>query len=261
MKKLPFLISIFCIQSSIAIEYNINEAVLHVDARDMALGGLVCSMEEVSERTLECSYLIPYQLKELSNRTILFKTRKVGLDWSIGWHQSGDADWMENYWGLHLEKRLNARLNIGVEFNILLQQDISGTNASAIFSQVQCRYALTEKTSLALLFINPGGARMNTSYGKVPLSISSFLAVRYIPARKCLLYGEIGGWTNQSVKGRLGFEYILSDLLAIRTGFSTNPILPCWGVGGKFHRFNYSLGGNLHPILGMSKGFSLQYTW
>jgi hypothetical protein len=59
----------------------------------------------------------------------------------------------------------------------------------------------------------------------------------------------------------MGVEYVLSDAFVLRTGFSTNPLMPSWGIGGKLKKFGYSWAGNLHPILGFSNGFSLRYIW
>lgn len=255
------IIAILSIQYVNALEYDINGTALQRNARDMALGGMVCTLEDEPYRSLECTYLMPFMLKELSIRSIRFHTEGLGLGWTIGGTQSGNTDWMESIGRIHLDKRLSDILHIGAEFDFLWQQDVTGQNAWALFPQVDCWYVLTEKYAIGATLLNPAGASINTALGKVPMCIAAFLAGRCKPVANCSIFGEIGGWTNQRIMGHMGMEYVLNESFILRTGFSSNPLIPSWGIGGKVKKFQYSLCGNIHPLLGLSNGFSLQYIW
>lgn len=255
------LLVILNMQVAMATEYPIDERAMDADARDMALGGLVCTLDDEPDRSMGFTCLMPLMLKELSIRGFRFHTERNGLGLAIGATQSGNEDWMESMGRIHMDKRLNKQLHIGVEVDMLLQQDALDQKAWTVFPQVECRYDMTQKISFGATWINPVGAWMNTSVGKVPLNIAAFLGTRCKPVANCLIYGEIGGWTNQWIRGRMGLEYALSESFLLRTGFSTGPLLPSWGIGGKIKKIHYSLSGNIHPILGLSNGFSLQYSW
>lgn len=260
--KQVFLLLLLChLQSLSAVEYFLDEAALHVNARDLSLGGLVCDLEANPSDNLECSYLMPYQLKELSVRKLSVLLKRLRLEWTFGWMQSGNMDWMENTMRLHIGKKLNEQLQVGVEFDVLLQADGAENKAAACFAQVDCRYELASSIAFGLTIINPSGAPIRTENVEVPLGSAAFLATRIVPAKGCSIYAEVGVWLNQRAKERIGFEWNLSDTFTIRTGVSTKPVMPSWGIGGKLRRLRYSWGGNIHPILGMSNGFTFNFNW
>lgn len=259
--RAPFTALIFClIQGVFAGEYVLNESALHVDARDFALGGLTCSFESISRQTLECTYLMPYQLEELSIRKIEYQKRVLGLEGKIGWFQAGNLDWMENYFTFYMGKKLSEQFHIGIAVALILHENTEETS-SGFFAEVDCHYMLSEKLGIGLNLLNPSGALLHYANRTIPLSSSGSLAIQYAPSKKCLLYGEVNTWINRLPIGRMGFEYALSDVFLLRLGFSNKPLMPSWGMGGSIQQFSYSWGGNLHPILGMSNGFTLKYTW
>ena len=261
VKTFCLLVFLSFIQGLYADEYALNESALHVDARDFAMGGLVCTFGPFSDNKLEITYLMPFQLKELSVRKLEFSKKTLGLDWSLGWYQSGNADWMENNFSMHLSKNLSEHLYLGVEVNALvLDNALEGPN-SVCFAELDCHYLLSEKVSIGLTLMNPSGVRIKSGNDWVPLSSAAFLGARYSPARKCLLYSEIEVRLYNPIRERMGLEYVLNDFLILRTGFSTGPLMPSWGIGGSVNRLTYSWGGSTHPILGISNGFTLNYSW
>ena len=103
-KKKAIILVLASIQIARGIEYDINIPALSVSARDLALGGMVCSLEEEPARLLECTYLLPFMLKELSIRSCRFHIKSLGLGWTIGGSQSGNSDWLESMGRVQLEK-------------------------------------------------------------------------------------------------------------------------------------------------------------
>ncbi|MCX6307748.1 MAG: hypothetical protein NTY32_02575 [Bacteroidia bacterium] len=261
MKKTSLLVLICFIQGLFADEYVLNESALHVDARDFALGGLVCRFEPIADKKMEITYLMPFQLKELSVRKLEFHKKALSLDWSLGWYQSGNEDWMENRVGLQVGKQLSKQLYLGVALNVLALDNSLEGPLPVCFAELECEYVLSEKVTLGLTLMNPSGVRVKSGNDFVPLSSAAFLGARYCPARKCLLFCELDVRLNNPIRERAGLEYVLNNLLILRTGFSTGPLMPSWGIGGTFNRWSYSWGGNLHPILGVSNGFTLNFCW
>lgn len=261
MRNGCFLIFFCFIQALFADEYVLNEFALHADARDLSLGGLVCAFEPMPDNKLEITYLMTFQLKDLSIRKLDFSKTAFGLDWSVGWYQSGNADWMENNLGLHVGKNLNENFYLGVKANVLWLDNAADGMSSACFAELDCHYMLSEKLTIGLTLMNPGGFRIRSGNDRIPLSSAAFLGTRISPAKKCLLFCEVATQLNHPLEGRLGLEYALNDALILRTGLSTAPMMPSWGIGGVLNQFRYSWGGNLHPILGMSNGFTLSVCW
>lgn len=260
MRK-AFLPLLFCIVHGVlADEFVLNEYALHVDARDLALGGLICSFESLSRQTLECTYLMPYQLRELSIRKIVFQKRAFGLEGRFGWIQTGNMEWMENYLTLHMGKELSEQFHIGVEVALLLHENVE-ESSSGCFAEVDCNYMLSEKLGIGLNLLNPSGATLHLANRKIPLSSLACLGIQNVLAKKCLFFGEVNAWIKKPTMGRMGVEYEFSDAFILRLGLSSKPLMPSWGMGGSIQHFSYSWGGNLHPILGTSNGFTLKYTW
>jgi len=260
--KTVFLLVYFAIiQGLYAGEYVMNESALHLDARDFALGGLSCTFGPLFDNNLEITYLMPYQLKDLSVRKLEFHKKMLGLDWALGWYQSGNADWMENDLSMHLGKNLSEYLYLGVKVNALILDNAVEGPVSVCFAELDCHYLISEKVTIGLTLVNPGGVYIQSGNDRIPLSSTAFLGTRFSPAKKCNLYCEIEVRLNNTIRERMGLEYVLNDFLILRTGFSTGPLMPSWGIGGKLNRLSYSWGGNLHPILGISNGFTLNYCW
>lgn len=253
-------LSIF-IQGLHSQEYDLNESMLQVDARDLALGSLVCDYDPPTEKTIELTYLMPFQLKELAIRKLVFQTAMMGLHWSVGWNQSGYMDWMENTFQLHVGKELSDRLYLGVSCNLLSNENATDDRAIALFAEINSHYALSRQLSIGFHLVNPIGMQIRFGSEKIPLSSTAYLGTRYAPTKNCLLFSELAFTLNAKISAKLGMEYFLDKAFVLRMGCQLAPTMPAWGIGGTLKRFEYSWGGNLHPILGISNGLSLKYGW
>lgn len=255
------ILSICLIQCAYANEHVLNEAALHTNARGFALGGLLCDYEPSTTTEMELTYLIPFQLNELSIRKVAFSKNIFALGWKFNWYQSGNSDWMENNLRLHVGKKLSEALYLGVDVCLLLLDNVEEGAVSTCFAELDGQYRLSEKVGMSFLITNPSSAYFKSAGELIPLSISAHFGVQYTPVSKSRIYLEMAGQLRQAAQGHLGVEYKLLDAFILRTGFSTSPWMPSWGIGGAVSQFHYSWGGNLHPILGFSNGFTLTYRW
>jgi len=261
VKNALILIFICFIQHLNANEYALNESALHTDARGLSLGGLICDYEPVENNELTLTYLIPFQLKDLSVRKVAYAKKAFALEWQLDWYQSGNADWMENNVGLHVGKNLNEQLYLGISASLLMVENAEEGLTSTSFAELDGHYRISEKIIVGIRMINPVGARIKYADVFIPLSSSAHLGAQLSPTSKSRIFIELQGQLHQPLRGRTGLEYALYDSFILRTGLSTNPLMPSWGIGGTINRFKYSWGGNLHPILGFSNGFTLTYRW
>ena len=260
MKNALILLFVCFIQHMHANEYALNESALHTDARDLSLGGLICDYQSVENNELALTCLIPFQLKDLSVRKVAYAKKAFALEWQLDWYQSGNVDWMENNVGLHVGKNLNEQLYLGVSAS-LLKVENAEESVTTCFAELDGHYRLSEKIMVGIRMINPVGARIYYAGVTIPLSSSAHLGAQLSPTSKSRIFIELHGQLHQPLRGRTGLEYALYDSFILRTGLSTNPLMPSWGIGGTINRFKYSWGGNLHPILGFSNGFTLTYCW
>lgn len=261
MKNALIIIFICFIQRIYASEYVVNECALHTDARDLSLGGLLCDYESAESNEITLTCLIPFQLKDLSVRKVEYSKNAFALEWQLNWYQSGNSDWMENNIGLHVGKKLSDQLYIGVSTNLLLVENAEAGLASSCFAELDGRFSISENLMVGIRMINPVGARIKYADAYIPLSSSAHLGAQLSPTLKSRIFIDMTGQLHQPIRGRTGLEYALYESIILRTGLSTNPLIPSWGIGGTINRFHYSWGGNLHPILGFSNGFTLTYHW
>jgi len=261
VKNAVWILLFFFLQHAFGSEYVLNESALHSDTREFSLGGLICdyTTEKTTEMSLTC--LIPFQLYELSVRKLDFSRNLFGLASKVEWYQSGNEDWMENNVSLHLGKQLCDHFFLGVNACLLLVDQGDEGLATALFTELDGHYRLNENLILGIRVVNPAGTQLKSADEYVPLSSSAHLGAAYSPTTKCLIFTEMDGRIHQPLRLRMGLEFDLYKSFTLRTGFSTMPLMPSWGIGGDIHHFQYSWGGNLHPILGFSNGITLTYRW
>jgi hypothetical protein len=249
------------LQEALSSEYILNEFALHVDARDMALGNRICTLETMPDRQLECTFLMPFQLKELSTRKISFCTKLFGLRCQTEYAQTGQTDFLENTLALHLEKQLSGRLYVGIETDLLLISTVGSGLYRSLLVQTDCRYQLSDQWTVGMLVVNPGGARLRSVDKQRPISSSFYVGTRYVPVKQAGITAELGSDLHLKPMLHLGLEYALLEDFTLRTGLSTQPLMPSWGIGGVYKSFRYAWAGTMHPILGISQGFSMTVLW
>ena len=76
-----------------------------------------------------------------------------------------------------------------------------------------------------------------------------------------LITGSVGTENENLVVGNFGLEYTAFDSFFIRAGIQTAPLLPSLGIGYNFSCFTIDVASIYHPILGMSTGLGLSFSF
>ena len=61
--------------------------------------------------------------------------------------------------------------------------------------------------------------------------------------------------------GNVGMEYMPFESFRLRAGIQTTPLLPALGMGYSFSKFTLDVVASYHPILGISSGCGLSYSF
>jgi hypothetical protein len=264
MKRLTGLLIglLFLIQSNI---HGNGRSVLgstwQPDGRSISLGGGRNAAEPDTGNGISLSYLIPYQLIDLSSRSLKTNLRTQWMELEGSWTQTGDAVFRENYLALGAARALSGSLTLGVKTGYYRYDLINGEMGSVLLSEIQCRYRPARKMEISAYLFNPTGASLKRFEERVPLQQTFHLGISYLAARDLEILTELEKIQPGICLWHLGLEYALGRSFFLRTGLSTPTLQPSWGIGGSIHRFRYALGGNLHPLLGLSSCFSLNYSW
>lgn len=239
----------------------LNGATCNKDGRSLALGGGVNANEKYEVSGLSISYLIPYNLIELSTRSIAgtLKTEWVRLNGR--WSQTGNGIFMENYIHIGASKYLSKDFNIGVECGYYDYAAINGTDGSTLLSEISCSYKPFEDMNVCIYLFNPTGSKVRKLDDAIPLNQSFHFGGSYFPIRNTELLFEFEKRLKQRPILHVGCESVIWNAFEIRAGLSAKPLMPSCGIGGKIQRLKYSIGWNMHPTLGSSSCFSLQYNW
>jgi len=239
----------------------LSESLWLKDARSISLGGGINAIDQSISQGLSVSYFVPYQLLELSSRSIKIvqKTKWMNLDGLFV--QTGDEVFMENYLSLGVSRALSESFIMGVKAGYFHCSSIIDEKASTWLSELSCKYKPYDKLQIYIYLFNPTGSKIKRGDDLICMNQSFHLGGSFYPVKKIEWLIELEKIQQESINWHLGIEYTICDVFCIRAGLSANPLRPSWGIGGKIRRFKYALGGNVHPVLGLSSCFSLYYIW
>jgi len=250
------------IQTNIySIDYTLNGTFRQNDGKSIGLGGGVNATEQEAIEGISISYSLPYLMKELSTRSIKIACRTKWMNLDGLWSQTGDAIFIENYLALGTSRNLSKSFMLGVKAGYYHYTLIKGNKGSTLLSEIYCKYKLYNKMQINLYLINPTGARIKRAEKNVTLYQSFHIGEIYYPTKNIEGFFEIEKIQLEKTIYHIGLEYSLCETFILRTGLSGLPLIPSYGIGGRFNRFKYALGANRHPVLGYSTCFSLYYNW
>ncbi|MCK9311448.1 MAG: hypothetical protein M0P26_04125 [Bacteroidales bacterium] len=257
-----FLFVLYCTSNN---SYCRNEiftgASCQKDGRSMALGGGMMGIEQSDSSAIFLNCQLPYNLRELSIKSIKLTNPTKWMKLDVFWAQTGDAVFLENYLSLGASRYLSGSFMLGIKAGYYHYSLISDEKGGTLLSEINCSYKLYENFKIDIYIFNPTGSKINKGENDIPLYQSFHIGGLFSNTEKAEWLFEIEKVQQEKLIWHLGFEYAVWDTFILRTGLSANPLKPSWGIGGKFHRLKYSLGGNVHPVLGLSSCFTISYNW
>jgi len=256
-----FSVIIGCFTPIHCEDSTLSESLWLKDARSISLGGGMNAIDQSVSQGLSVSYFVPYQLFELSGRSIKIAQKTKWMNLNGVFVQTGDEVFMENYISIGASRSLSGSFIMSVNAGYYHYNAISNENASTWLSELSCQYKPCDKLQIYLYLFNPTGSRIKRGDDLIRMNQSFHLGGSFYPVKKVEWLAELEKIQSEKIIWHLGIEYAVWDVFCIRTGLSANPVRPSWGIGGTLHRFKYALGGNIHPVLGLSSCFSLYYIW
>lgn len=232
-----------------------------MDGRSIAMGGSIKSVDTQDSQEISMTYFLPFQLVELSTRSLKVSKQASWANLEGKWSQTGDAVFRENRLSLGLAKNLSKTLILQLRSSYYHYLLITGEKGSAILAEMGCEYQLSETMDVGLYVFNPTGSRIYQAENEYPISQSFHLGLSFTPTRKMEATLEFEKMLEQTSTFHLGLEYAIIDLLCLRVGLSGKPLQPSWGIGGRMNRIKFALGASSNATLGYSSCFSIHYLW
>jgi len=112
-------------------------------------------------------------------------------------------------------------------------------------------FTLSQQLQLAMVFQNLTRSKLSGETSE-PLNAIIQLGLSYQPVKKFRVDIQLDKSIEQAISFRFGAEYMATDLIALRTGFSPTNGLAALGIGFNWLTFTVDIAGNYTQQLGYS---------
>ena len=215
-------------------------------------------------KEIQVEYFNRYGLKELSTMGFQFICPNSLLPFSISVSSFGYEEYRKSFFRLGMGKSLNERWKIGISFQCdLLQTELFKEVPKCISTDVGIVFIPVENLLIGLLVMNfpTISIQNNNTDLKDIIGYSVQLGFQWKIINSLFIIGTMESNKTNSLLGNFGVEYRPFSNFFIRTGIQTNPLLPTLGLGYRFSRFTIDTAILYHPVLGVSSGIGLSYSF
>lgn len=215
-------------------------------------------------KTIHLDYFNRYSMKELGTVHVGFYYPNNLLSAGVDIFSFGCDGYRESMFRLSVGKRLNEKWRIGVSVQYAclqtqLFEEVPGqlsTDIGALFSPV-------DKLLIGLLIMNFPSVSFGYEDTKIQelTGYSIQIGFQWEIINNLLIAGTAESNKETTLTGNIGFEYTPFDNFYIRAGMQLSPLLPSLGVGYAFFGFTIDAATVYHPVLGVSTGLGMKYTF
>lgn len=245
-----FMLSPFCLKATLPWYEN---------AASMAIGGSHIVYDINPVETIGLSYIMPYQLKELSIRRLKAGISVKNMLVSFGLGQSGDDIFSETIFSIGTGKKLSEKMYMNVTCGIYHVNMINGVRGNALLPEIVFLYQPVSYIMIGTYLFNPAGSAIINKVRDFKLNQSFHLGCSVFPVKNLSFIMELGKELGGKSTLHIGSDYKIMNALELRMGFSGNPFTSYGGFGCKYRKFDFSSAVSYHPVLGISSGFSIRY--
>lgn len=222
---------------------------------------LIC---QSSFKSIDISYLNRYGLKELSTVGLSFSYPNDVLPFGVNISSFGYDQYRESMFRLFLGKSLNEKWSIGVSIQYsILQTELMEEYPQHLSTDVGISYSPVEKLLIGMLIMNFPSVAIKKENTEIDYFIGYSLQTgfQWEIINSLLITGNLETNKYTTLIGAIGLEYRLYKQFYVRAGMKTTPLLPTVGVGYCFSGFIVDVATLYHPVLGISTGIGLKYSF
>jgi hypothetical protein len=209
-----------------------------------------------SGETVFClSYSRPFEIKGLDSWTLSGQAGFFGLDLGLGIHGFGNAVYSEKTLVLAAALPIGCRVNAGLQVRHLRLDIQRYGSAGARIVDAGLQVRVSGKTALGFSCFNAGRGTLGRGHETLPVLFKA--GIGWLPESSCTLAME---WCKDArYPGRLdaGLEIWIVRSLNIRFGFQSRPASVSFGCGIVLEKISLDWGNAVHPVLGLSRAFSI----
>jgi hypothetical protein len=210
------------------------------------------------------NYFNKYEVKELGTIGLNFIYPNSFLP--VGFHISsfGYDEYRTTLFRMSVAKSLHEKWKIGLGFQCaLLQTKIWEETPKELSIDMGALFIPVENLLIGVLIMNVPSFSIHKRYTdfKSIMCYSVQIGFQWKVINNLLIIGTLESEKTHVLVGNIGMEYRLFDDFYIRTGIQTAPFLPSLGIGYSLSAFTLDIATQLHPLLGMSMGIGLKYSF
>ncbi len=169
----------------------------------------------------------------------------------------GFSGYNEQRIGLAYARKLSKKISLGAQVDYLGYSIPDYGNKSIFTFELGVQAQLIEELYIGAHVFNPVRQEVVPDE-KVPTVFK--LGAAYIPNKKLTITGELEKDIDFDFVFKAGVEYFLIDILCLRAGFSTEPILNSFGMGLKLKNgLMIDLASSYHYDLGFTPAISIAF--
>ncbi|MDR1644443.1 MAG: hypothetical protein LBS05_01265 [Tannerellaceae bacterium] len=243
------------------------------DVRSIAMGGNEAtastlfnpSLLAMSDRhTLRVNCFNRYVLRELGtiNGSLYLPNAQlpIGLDVS----SFGYDAYRESLFRLLAAKRLSSRWTLGVSVQYaLLQTELFEEQPAQLSTDLGLTYAPVDNLLMGLLIMNFPSVSFRNEFTEEMVFMYYLIqaGLQWEVINSLFISAALETSELYAIGGGLGLEYVAFSDFCIRAGIKGAPLLPSFGFGYRFFSFNMDVAAVYHPVLGVSSGIGLAFTF
>lgn len=265
--------SIILIALAISIPVYAVDNLRMADIRGLGMGGNGATQSVLfnpalttlsTHKAVHIDYFNRYSMKELGTVHMGFIYPNALLSAGVDICSFGYDKYRESMFRLSVGKKLSEKWRVGVAVQYaLLQSELFEETPMRLSTDLGALFSPVDKLLIGMLVMNvPSVAlgRKNTEM-KGFMSYSVQISFQWEVINTLLIVGTAESNKEVTLTGSAGMEYRPFKRFHIRAGIQATPLLPTFGIGYRFSRFTVDVAAVCHPLLGISTGLGLKYTF
>ncbi len=217
-----------------------------------------------SDKVVHIEYFNRYGVKELGTAGIGFVYPDSRLSAGVNISSFGYDKYRETLFRLSLGKQLDEWWRIGVSFQCtVLQTELLEEVPKQLSTDVGILFVPVDKLLIGMLIMNFPSVAINKQNSEIKYftSYSVQIGFQWEVMNSLFIVGTLESNKEHTLTGNAGIEYTPFKDFHIRAGMQATPLLPTLGVGYRLSGFTVDVATVYHPVLGVSTGLGLSYSF
>ena len=202
-----------------------------------------------------------FLLKEINSGAFAFampfnEKHFVALDFS----GFGFATYNDSRLALSYATNLLGKLSLGAKFNVVHTTIKEYSSATSFVLDAGLQAQVTQTFTMGFSIFNASQSYLSKAIReKIPTVLN--LGVCWKPSKKVMATADISKAENYPLSFRFGVEYQPVDMLAIRAGVATNPLILSFGLGVKWKNAILNVANTWHERLGYTPHLGIDFAF